>query len=359
MISLEDKILAGQNFNVKFADGAFDASDKLNPAWAEPEFEDDFYTPVQHEPELLKQSRVVTMKSLQYDLDDMEVELDFDIQRNVTTGISTPLTENETTPNFRRVQLLAKPLQAMTQISRNFLLENIASEEFLSIYMSYVGEQTGPALERWGIYADSSVAQQTGEKNGFTSNDGILAQAKAIQADATIDAEGFAPLTYSNTALEGLCNAIELYIDQDGNMKNANAVVPPQMYSKIVKDIAARESEFGDVALKDGKIPMVMGMEVKQDNILREVRHAWGTQKFNTTTGKMAGNGTSISDLRYAFIGEPSNIAFGMLHDMEVLNQWDIKLLGYHIAVVGNMDAKIHRPTDTIVIPYTKNAKSS
>lgn len=359
MISLEEKILAGQNFNVKFADGAFDADGKLNPAWAEPEFENDFYTPVQHEPELLKQSRVITMRNLMYDLDDLEINLDFDAQRDSTTGASTALTSNETAPKFTRKQLLAQPLQAMTSISRNFLLENIEHEDFLTTYTSYVGEQTGPAVQRFGVYADSSVTTQTGEATGFTMANGLLAQAKAIAADNTNDAAGFAPLCYSNTALEGLINAIETYIDQDGNMKNANAVVPPQMYSKIVKDIAARESDFGDVTLKDGKIPMVMGMEVVQDNILRETRHAWDTMKFDSTTGLPKGNGTSVDKLRYAFIGEPSNVAFGMLHDPEILNQWDINILGYKIAVVANVDAKIHRDTDTIVLPYTKNAKAS
>ena len=359
MISLEERILNEQNFNVKFADGAFDANGKLNPAWAEPEFENDFYTPVQKEPELLKQSRVITMKSLMYDLDDLEINLDFDAQRDTTTGASTGLTSNETVPKFTRKQLLAVPLQAMTSISRNFLLENIADEEFLSIYTSYVGEQTGPAVERFGIFAGSSVTTVTGEATGFATNNGLLAQAKAIAADSTNPASGFAPLAYSNTALESLCNAIELYIDQDGNMKNANAVVPPQMYSKIVKDIAARESEFGDVTLKDGKIPMVMGMEVKQDNILRETRHAWDTMKFDTTTGLPKGNGSNVDKLRYAFIGEPSNVAFGMLHNPEILNQWDIDILGYNVAVVANVDAKIHRDTDTIVLPYTKNAKSN
>ena len=358
MISLEDKILNGYNFNVKFADGAFDADGTLNPGWAEPEFEEHFYTPVQHEPILLQQSRVITMKNLQYDLDDLEIDLDFDAQRNTSTGESLPLTNNETVPRRKRKQLLAQSLQAMTSISRNFLLENIEHEDFLTTYTSYVGEQTGPAVERFGVYADSSVNTVAGEKTGFATCNGLLAQAKAIQADNTNDAAGFAPLAYSNTALDSLMEAISTYIDQDGNMKNANAVVPPQMYSKIVKDITTRETELGDVTLKDGKIPMVMGMEVKQDNILRETRHGWDKMKFGTD-GLPKGNGSQVTDLRYAFIGEPSNVAFGMLHEPEILNQWDINILGYKVAVVANVDAKIHRDTDTIVLPYTKNAKSN
>lgn len=359
MISIEEKILGQQNFNVKFADGAFDAEGKLNPAWAEPEFEEDFFTPVQHEPELLKQSRVLTMKALIRDIDDLDVNLDFDAQRDPSTGASTPLTENETAPKFGRKQLIAKPLQAMTSISRNFLLENISKEEFLTIFTSYVGEQTGPALERFGVYSDTNTSTQTGEATGFATNNGILSQAKAIQADSNNDANGMAPLVYSNNALEGLLDAAELYVDQDGNMKNANIVVPPQMYTKVVRDIATRETDFGDAILKDGKIPMVMGMEVKQDNILRETRHGWDSMKFDTTTGLPKGNGSTITDLRYAFIGDPSNLVFGMLHDAEILSQFDINILGYKIAVVANADAKIHRDMDTLVVPFTKNEKSN
>ncbi|MBP3226541.1 MAG: hypothetical protein J6M08_06435 [Methanobrevibacter sp.] len=359
MISIEDKILSNQNFNVKFADGIFDADGKLNPGWAEPEFEDHFFIPVQHEPVLLQQSRVIPMNSAQYDLDDLEVELDFDAQRSTSTGQSLPLTSNETVPTRKRKQLLAQPLQAMTSISRNFLLENIEKEEFLTTYTSYIGQQTGPGVERFGIYADTNTSTQTGEATGFTTTNGILSQAKAIQADNTNDAHGVAPLVYSNNALEGLLDAAELYVEQDGDMKNANIVVPPQMYTKVVRDIATRETEFGDTLLKDGKIPMVMGMEVKQDNILRNVRHGWGTQKFDLTTGLFKGNGSNVDNLRYAFIGDPNNVAFGMLHDMEILNQWDIDILGYKVAVVGNVDAKIHRDENTLVVPFTKNAKSN
>lgn len=356
--TIEEKILSQDNFNMKFADAAFDASGDLNPGWAEPTF-DDFFTRVTDEPVLLEQSRVIQMRSLQHDIDDLGIELDFDIQRNASTGASTGLTSRETVPIRKRKQLLAQPLQAKTIIPLNFIDENIEGEDFLAKWLGLLGTEMGPAMERYGIYADTSVATQTGEGTGFTATNGLLAQAKAIQADATTDAEGFAPLVYSNNALDGLLDAAEIYVEQDGNMKNANILVPPSMYTKVVRDIAAREDNLGEAVLKDGKIPMVMGMEVKQDNILRETRHAWDTQKFNTTTGKMAGNGSNIDKLRYAFIGEPSNIVFGMMRDMDVLNQFDIDEIGYKVVGLAKADAKIHYDQDTLVVPFTKNAKSN
>lgn len=355
--TIEDKILNQDSFNIKFNDAAFSASGELNPGWAEPTFED-FFTRVTDEPVLLDQSRVIQMRSLQHDIDDLGIELDFDIQRN-SAGASTGLTSNETEPVRNRKQLLAQPLQAKTIIPLNFIDENIEGEDFLAKWLGLLGTEMGPATERYGIYSDTSVATKTGERTGFTATNGILAQAKAIQADSSTDAAGFAPLTYSNNALEGLLDAAELYVEQDGNMKNANIIVPPAMYSKVVRDIASRETEFGDTLLKDGKIPMVMGMEVKQDNILRATRHGWDTQKFDLSTGLFKGNGSNVDNLRYAFIGEPSNIVFGMMRDMDVLNQFDIDELGYKVVGLAKADAKIHYDQDTIVVPYTKNAKSN
>ena len=343
---------------MKFADGAFDASGVLNPGWAEPTFED-FFTRVTDEPVLLEQSRVIQMRSLQHDIDDLGIELDFDIQRNSTTGASTGLTSNETAPVIKRKQLLAQPLQAKTIIPLNFIDENIEGEDFLAKWLGLLGKEMGPAMERYGIYADTSVATQHEERTGFTATNGLLAQAKAISADNTNDAAGFAPLVYSNNALDGLLDAAEIYVEQDGNMKNANIIVPPAMYSKVVRDIATRETELGDTILKDGKIPMVMGMEVKQDNILRNTRHGWDTMKFDTTTGLPKGNGSNVDKLRYAFIGEPSNIVFGMQRDMDVLNQFDIDEIGYKVVGLAKADAKIHYDQDTLVVPFTKNVKSN
>ena len=356
--TIQEKILSQDSFNMKFADAAFSASGALSPGWAEPTFED-FFTRVTDEPVLLEQSRVIQMRSLQHDIDDLGIELDFDAQRNASTGASTGLTSRETAPIMKRKQLLAQPLQAKTIIPLNFIDENIEGEDFLSKWIGLLGNEMGPAMERYGIYADSSVSTQTGEGTGFTMTNGILAQAKAIAGDNTNEAAGFAPLTYSNNALEGLLNAAEMYIEQDGNMKNANIIVPPAMYSKVVRDIATRESDFGDTLLKDGKIPMIMGMEVKQDNVLRNTRHGWDSMKFDSTTGLPKGNCTLVDKLRYAFIGEPSNLVFGMMRDMDVLNQFDIDEIGYKVVGLAKADAKIHYDQDTIVVPYTKNAKSN
>ena len=327
--------VVGRKMEEKSADAMFDANGKLSPGWAEPTF-DDFFTKLDEEPVLLDQSRMIKMTSAQHDLDDLDADLDFEAQRDTTTGNSLKLTETEIPLNRTRKQLTAQALQAMVVISQNFLDENIEHDGFMSTLMNLLGSKTGPAMERWGIYSDPNATPVQGEASGFGMTKGLIAQAIDIKKDTTTDANG---------------------VEQDGNMKNANIVVPPIMYTRIVRDISTRETELGDAILKDGKIPMIMGMEVVQDNTLRETRNGFDTMKF--TNGEYKANGSNVTDMRYAFIGQPSNIAFGMMRDIKMYSQWDIREIGYIVAILAKADAKIHRDMDTLVVPFTKNAKSN
>jgi hypothetical protein len=223
--------------------------------------------------------------------------------------------------------------------------------------MNLLGTKTGPAMERWGIYSDPSATPVAGEASGFQMTKGLIAQAIDIKTDNTTDANGLANLVYSDNAVGGLLDAAEMYVEQDGNMKNANIVVPPVMYTKLVRDIATRETEYGDAILKDGKIPIIMGMEVVQDNTLRDTRNGFDKMKFNSD-GEYKGNGSQMTDMRYAFIGQPNNIAFGMMRDIQFYSQWDIREIGYIVAILAKADAKIHRDEDTLIVPFTKNTSS-
>lgn len=340
----------------KSADAMFDANGKLAPGWAEPTF-DDFFTKLDEEPVLLDQSRMIKMTSAQHDLDDLDADLDFQAQRDTTTGNSLKLTDTEIPIKRTRKQLTAQALQAMTVVTQNFIDENIENDGFMSTLMNLLGNKTGPAMERWGIYSDPNGTLATGEANGFAMTKGLIAQAIDIKKDNDTDANGLANLVYSDDVVGGLLDAAEMYVEQDGNMKNANIVVPPIMYTRAVRDIATRETDYGDAILKDGKIPMIMGMEVVQDNTLRETRNGFDKMKF--TNGEYKANGTNVTDMRYAFIGEPSNIAFGMMRDIQMYSQWDIREIGYIVAILAKADAKIHRDEDTLIVPFTKNEKSN
>ena len=201
---------------MKFSDAPFSGSAVLNPGWAEPTY-DDFFMRMEDVPVLVNQSTVIPMTALQHDLDDLELNVELDAQRNMSSGrpsTSTGLTSNETSPTFKRKQLLAQPLQAKTVITENWLDENIEGERFLDLYLGRLGEAMGPAFERWALFAKKGVSTQTGEGTGYALADGILAQLEAIAVDDS-DNMGIYNKIPTNAILTGIINAILAYIDQE------------------------------------------------------------------------------------------------------------------------------------------------
>lgn len=351
-MNLKEKIKNHEDFSLKFNDAPFNNNGILNPGWKEPTY-DDFLLRMVDEPVLLNQSTVLPMTALQHDLDMLTTDIELDSQRD-NNGVSTPLNATETVPNMERKQLVAQPLQARTVVSDNFLEENIEGADFLTTYMNELADAMGPALETWGIFADTTVATQTGEGTGYKMTNGIISQLKTIAEDATTDAKGLANLVYKDNVGDGILNAIEAYIDQDGNIKNATCVLPPQVHAKLMIEIARnRETDLGDAVWQDGTTTKILGIEVTADNILRKTRNGYGSMKF--TNGEYKSNGTAVDNMKYGFIGQPNNIVFGMMRDLDIKNQWDIDVLGYKVALLCKADVKLLWDEDTLGIPFTMN----
>lgn len=353
MNNIKAKIKNREDFTFKFADAPFDNNGKLSPGWAEPTY-DDFFQRMVDEPVLLNQSTVLPMTAVAHDLDMLTAEVELDSQRD-STGNSKPLTDNETEPGIDRKQLIAQPLQAKTIISDNFMDENIEGEDFLTEYTNLLADAMGPAFERFGIFADTTVNTVQGEGTGYKMTDGLLSQLKAIASDTSKEEYGFSKLVYYDNVGEGIFNAAERYISQDGNIKNATIVLPPEMHAKFMIEIAQdRDGLLGDAVFQDGTITKLLGMEVVTDNILRTTRNGYDTMKFNSD-GEYKGNGSNVDKMKYGFIGQPNNIVFGMMRDFDVRNQWDIDVLGYKVALLCKGDAKVLWDQDTLAIPFTRN----
>jgi len=351
-MNLKEKIKNHEDFSLKFNDAPFNNNGILNPGWKEPTY-DDFLLRMVDEPVLLNQSTVLPMTALQHDLDMLTTDIELDSQRD-NNGTSTPLNATETVPNMERKQLVAQPLQARTVVSDNFLEENIEGADFLTTYMNELADAMGPALETWGIFADTTVATQTGEGTGYKMTNGIISQLKTIAEDTSTDAKGLANLVYKDNVGDGILNAIEAYIDQDGNIKNATCVLPPQVHAKLMIEIARnRETDLGDAVWQDGTTTKILGIEVTADNILRKTRNGYGSMKF--TNGEYKSNGTAVDNMKYGFIGQPNNIVFGMMRDLDIKNQWDIDVLGYKVALLCKADVKLLWDEDTLGIPFTMN----
>lgn len=338
-----------ENFMMKFDDAPFD-SGKLNPGWAEPSY-DKFFQRLVDTAELLNQSTVFPMTALQHDLDMLTGEIELETQRT-STGTSSGLTSVETIPGKTRKQLVAQPLQAKTIITDNFLEENIEKEGFMDTYLGMLSDTMGPAFERFGIFADTSNAGATGVPTGYGTTDGILKQLTNISTNTSVDANGLSHLVYQNQIGNGILDAIERYIDQDGNIKNATCVLPPQIYARLMIEIAnSRETDLGDAVLQEANMTKILGVEIKQDNILRNTRNGYDSMKFTNLEYK--GNGTKTDKMLYGFIGQPNNIIFGMMRNFETKNQWDIDVLGYKVAFLVKGDVKVLWDQDTLAIPFT------
>lgn len=352
-MDIKAKIKNREDFSFKFADAPFNENGILNPGWAEPTY-DDFFNRMVDEPVLLNQSTVLPMTAAQHDLDMLTAEVELDSQRD-STGKSLPLTSNETEPNLGRKQLIAQPLQAKTVITDNFMEENIEGEDFMVEYTNLLADAMGPAFQRFGVFADSSATQVAGEGTGYKMTDGILAQLKAVASDSTNDAYGFAKLTYKDNIGQGILDAAVRYVEQDGNIKNATIVLPPQVHAQFMVEIATdRDTTLGDAVFQDGNITKLLGMEVVTDNVLRNTRNGYDTMKFNSD-GEVKGNGSNVDKMKYGFIGQPNNLVFGMMRDFDIRNQWNIDVLGYKVALLCKGDAKVLFDQDTLAIPFTWN----
>ena len=352
-MNLKEKIKNHEDFSLKFNDAPFN-NGILNPGWAEPTY-DDFFLRMVDEPVLLNQSTVLPMTALQHDLDMLTTDVELDSQRD-NNGVSTPLNANETAPNMERKQLVAQPLQARTVISDNFLEENIEGADFLTTYMNELADCMGPALETWGVFADSTVTTPVpGEGTGYKMTNGILAQLKSIASNTQTDAKGIANLVYRDNVGDGILDAIETYIDQDGNIKNATCVLPPQIHAKLMIEIARnKETDLGDAVFQDGNITKILGIEITADNILRKTRNGYDRMQFNSD-GEYKGNGSYQTNMKYGFIGQPNNVIFGMMRELDIKNQWDIDVLGYKVALLCKADVKVLWDEDTLAIPFTMN----
>ena len=352
MIDIYSQLQNRKNFMMKFDDAPFDSDMVLKPGWAEPSY-DKFFTRMVDEPVLLNQSTVFPMTALQHDLDMLVAELELETQR-ASTGASTGLTDVETKPGLARKQLLAQPLQAKTIVTDNFIDENIEKDNFLDLYMGMLADAMGPAFQRFGIFADSTVSTVSGEGTAYKTTDGLLKQLKTISADSNNDAYGLSKLVYQNQVGNGILDAITRYVDQDGNLKNARCVLPPQIYARLMVEIANnRNTNLGDAVLQDANMTKILGVEIVQDNVLRNCRNGYDSMQF--TDGEYKGNGTKQTNMLYGFIGQPNNLVFGMMRDFEVKNQWDIDVLGYKVALLVKGDAKVLWDQDTLGVPFTLN----
>lgn len=352
-MNIQEKFINKENFVYKFADAPI-VEGALAPGLATPTF-DDFLTRAVKEPVFLNQSTVIPMTALEHNLDMFNKEVDFESQRNLSTGVSYGYADlTDIAPTRAQKTLLAKPLALKSVITQNFLDENVEKEGFLNTWVSYLAAQAGPALERFGIFADTGSTETVA--SGLKATDGILKQLLAINGGAQANTKGIAKLTYSDKIADGIFDAINRYVGNDGDLDQATLVLPPQIYSRFMAEVAAdRDTVLGDAIWTDGKATKVMGIEIKADNVLRTSPNGFDELKFDAN-GEYDSDAVSATDkMLYGFLSKPGNNVFGIMRDTEVKQEYSIDVLGYKTALLAKADAKVLFDEDTIAIPFTLN----
>ena len=350
-LTTKQKIQNKKDFEVKFADKPFNDDGILNSGWAEPTY-DKFFERMTETPVLLDQSAVIPMTALQHDLDMLDGDVDFESQRD-QTGNSKPLTNVEFEPDKVRKQLVAQPLQAKTIVTDNFLQENIESEDFLTHYLNFLASKMGPGFERWGLY--SNPTSSATDASGFKMTNGILAQLETINTNPETDANGISNVVYNNNVGNGILDAIQTYVEQNGDIDKARCILPPAVHSKFMLEIAKnKDTPLGDAVFQDGNITSILGIEIAADPILRQTRNGYDKMTFDEN-GAFSPTGTAIDKMTYGFIGKPENLVFGMMREFDVINQWDIDVLGYKVAMLCKGDVKVLWDQDTLAVPFTRN----
>ena len=347
-----------KDFVVKFADNPFNSDGDLEPGLATPTF-DEFLTRMVKTPVFMNQSTVIPMTSLEHNLDMFNKEPDFESQRNLSTGVSYGYADlTEVAPERTQKTLLARPLALKSIITQNFLDENIEKEDFLNTWTSYLAQQAAPAMERFGVFANSASTETVA--SGLKATDGILKQLLTINGGAQAKTTGVGNLVYSNEVADGIFRNINRYVDNDGDLDNATLVLPPQIYSRFMAETAAdRDTPLGDIIWENGTTPKVMGIAIKQDSVLRNSPNGYDELGF-TAAGEYDVDATADTDkMLYGFLSKPSNNVFGIMRDTEVKQEWSIDVLGYKTALLAKADAKVIFEEDTLVIPFTMNAKSA
>lgn len=352
-VDIEYNLKNQKDFIMKFNDAPFGENNILNPGWAEPTY-DDFFVRMTAEPVFLNQSTVIPMKAEQHDLDMLEQEFDFDSQRD-NRGVSTGLGTDYLEPGMGRKQLVAQPLKIATVITDNFIEENIEGEDFMTTYVNLIADEAGPAFERFGIFAETGGTSIPGERSGFKTTNGVLAQCKQISSDTNKDEYGFSKLVYQDNVGIGIMEAIERYIQQDGDISNATCVLPPEIYARLMIEIAQdKETDLGDAVYQEANLTSILGIEIVNDKVLRATRNGFDKMRFNAE-GEFKGNGSVVDRMKYGFIGQPTNIVFGMMREFDIKNQWDIDVLGFKVACLCKGDVSILHDQDTLAIPFTMN----
>ena len=326
----------------------------LNPGWKLPEQLDSFFTRIDEQTSILKDLRLIQMNTLDLDIDYMDAEVNLedikalknypdDSQRVPGEQIQDIYAFKESVPEFDRKALHVKRTVAWTEVAETFLDENLENEEFLFKMAGLVLPKLGLSIEQKITYGIYDPTRPNG-RDAYDSVDGIFQQLRYIDRaseSGTTEPQGFgsAVSLAKGSVLKQMMEKIEEYEAQDGNDSNARFYVSKVLYNKILREITTRETDWGDVVIRNGADLTIFNTPIRKVDFLNplknpQTRNNWGHLGLICDP-------TSIFCGVYNGDGEPdSNITSRTTYEHKTLNY----LTSWQVA----FDVLIHWPQDVL-----------
>lgn len=314
----KELVQRGENFIIKF-DKPLETSENgiLH------ESADEFLTRIDKETQFLNKVRYIPMEGLSKDIEYLRVKSTLrNMKKSNGSQIDKLADVKESIPQFIKKTLEAAPLVAWTQIPKTFLETNIEGEGFMNHYQSELAEDIAFAQEQVAFYADSSLTAPVGDTdNGLFALDGIFKQLKDIRAVYTSgskEPKGFhTDISLDTPIIPQLSNMFRAFTRQKGKIANASLFVDSDLYSRIVDEVAERETDKGDGFYFDGAELRVRGVKVETLDVL-------DNNPYEEFTSGFASQKT-----RYCLLCDVNQIAMGAVKNLESENSYEHLLKSY------------------------------
>ena len=239
----------------------------INPGWRLPDKYDYFFTRLDEDTSIIKDTTIVPMaeldKDISYlktdiDIDDIRALKDYPADANRVPGeqIQDIYEFTEAVPKFEKTALHVKRGVAFTEVAETFIDENLEKEHFLQTTGDLYMRQLGLALEKKVMYSRYAPSRPNG-RNIFDSLNGVFQQLKYVGENYEVGTDqpkgfGSAFSIGNGSIVKQFMEKIEEYEYQNGKDDYNVFYVSKVLYNKVLQEITTRETDYGDQVLRKG-----------------------------------------------------------------------------------------------------------
>ena len=235
---LQEKVMGGENFTIKFVDIG-SGSKKLNEGVVQAEKSDKFMQALSEATTFLDKIKIIPSTNHKRELDIMGMEIELEAGR--LNGEPQTLS-NSQSADFLTRRFDAEELRALTGIHKTALKENIEGKAFMNTLSQEFGKANGRALERVLIYGNTE-SEEENVATGYLVIDGILTK-------VTNDTKAVSNLEFdltSNDIIQEFRDIIDAFPDKYKEPGNVVMFVPANVRRALRRELTDNHDKYGDI----------------------------------------------------------------------------------------------------------------